>query len=141
MSQTASLVSAYKHHQREAEKEKNARDNELGKSNISADTPFENLHHMEHFFRKRSPARILMSENIRSPIHSVLTIREKLLMPQSAFSLRTSIFCAEKRQASTVFFLLLLLFFIIFKGCILYFVFSVPLISHHILGIDTSSES
>ena len=60
-------------------KRENERNNRLGKSNRSAHTPFENLLHMLHFFSKRmSPAGLLVSENIRSSIYSVLTNRETL---------------------------------------------------------------
>jgi len=40
--------------------------------------PFENLLHMLHFFPKRSPVGLLVSENISSPIHSLLKNRGRL---------------------------------------------------------------
>ena len=40
--------------------------------------PFENLLHMPHFSQKRSPAGLLVLENIRSPFYSLLTNREML---------------------------------------------------------------
>jgi len=55
-----------------------ARNNGLGKSIRSADTPFENLLHVPHFSQKRSLAGLLVLENIPSPFYSLLTNREML---------------------------------------------------------------
>ena len=78
MSLTASLRSAYRHNWREAEKRKvqGIAYNGLGKSNRSADTPFENLLHVLHFFPKWRPEGRLFLRNIRSTIYSVLSNRE-----------------------------------------------------------------
>jgi len=62
---------------REAEKRKMQGTTDW-ENQIDRQTPFENLLQMLHFFPKRSPAGLLVSENMRSPIYSVLTNREIL---------------------------------------------------------------
>ena len=41
-------------------------------------TELENLLHILHFCQERSPAELLILENIRSPFYSLLTDREML---------------------------------------------------------------
>jgi len=79
MSLTASLLSGYNTIRERRIKEK-CRNNGLGKSNRSADTPFENLLHILCLFQERSPAGLLVLEKFRSPFYSqsVLTNREML---------------------------------------------------------------
>ena len=52
----------------------------MGKSNRSADAPFEIFTSYTRyiFFQKRSPAGLLVLGNIRSPFYFVLTSREML---------------------------------------------------------------
>jgi len=45
---------------------------------IDRQIPFENLLHILHFSQKRISARLLVLENIRSPLYSILTNREML---------------------------------------------------------------
>jgi len=72
---TASLLSGHNTIGERRIKEK-CKNNGLEKSNRSADTPFENLLHILHLSQKRSPAELLVLENIRSPFYSLLTNRE-----------------------------------------------------------------